>query len=98
MFGVSRTSAGIKERKHTMSLQNIIRAWKDADYRASLSEDERALLPEHPAGFIELDDTDLDLAAGGGNHIYPNPRSCGASINMPPLFVRGGRHDYRTGL
>ena len=29
---------------------DIVRAWKDEEYRASLSEEERGLLPEHPAG------------------------------------------------
>jgi mersacidin/lichenicidin family type 2 lantibiotic len=43
-----------------MSIQDIIRAWKDADYRQSLSEDEQALLPEHPAGVIELHAGDLE--------------------------------------
>jgi mersacidin/lichenicidin family type 2 lantibiotic len=54
-----------KGRK-TVSQQQIIRAWKDVEYRAGLSEAERALLPEHPAGLIELSDTDLDDVAGGG--------------------------------
>jgi mersacidin/lichenicidin family type 2 lantibiotic len=35
---------------------DIIRAWKDPEYRLSLSEAERALLPGHPAGFMELTD------------------------------------------
>ncbi|HEX6292734.1 MAG TPA: mersacidin/lichenicidin family type 2 lantibiotic [Herpetosiphonaceae bacterium] len=48
-----------------MSIENIIRAWKDEEYRASLSETERAALPEHPAGLVELTDEELDLAAGG---------------------------------
>jgi mersacidin/lichenicidin family type 2 lantibiotic len=48
-----------------MSLENIIRAWKDADFRHTLSENERALLPEHPAGSIELTDTELGKVAGG---------------------------------
>jgi mersacidin/lichenicidin family type 2 lantibiotic len=47
-----------------MSKLDIIRAWKDEDYRASLSDAERAMLPPHPAGLIELTDTDLDRAAG----------------------------------
>lgn len=49
-----------------MSRQDIIRAWKDEDYRASLSEAERNSLPKNPAGFIELTDDDLQLAAGAG--------------------------------
>jgi mersacidin/lichenicidin family type 2 lantibiotic len=46
-------------------IEKIIRAWKDEDYRASLSEAERALLPEHPAGLIELSDDELAKLAGG---------------------------------
>lgn len=48
-----------------MSHEDIIRAWKDEEYRMSLSEAERACLPAHPAGLIELSDTDLDLVTGG---------------------------------
>jgi mersacidin/lichenicidin family type 2 lantibiotic len=48
----------------TMSVLNTIRAWKDAEYRQSLSPAERALLPEHPAGLIELSDADLNAAGG----------------------------------
>ena len=48
-----------------MSTLNIIRAWKDREYRLTLSEAERAALPEHPAGAIELPDGALDGAAGG---------------------------------
>jgi mersacidin/lichenicidin family type 2 lantibiotic len=48
-----------------MSRFNIVRAWKDAEYRRSLSEAERALLPDNPAGFIDLTDDDLDSIAGG---------------------------------
>lgn len=48
-----------------MSHQHIIRAWKDPEYRLSLSEAQQALLPPHPAGRIELTDADLDHIAGG---------------------------------
>ncbi|HEX6292733.1 MAG TPA: mersacidin/lichenicidin family type 2 lantibiotic [Herpetosiphonaceae bacterium] len=48
-----------------MSIENIIRAWKDEEYRASLSETERVALPEHPAGLVELADEDLGVVAGG---------------------------------
>ena len=36
-----------------MTTQNIIRAWKDPEYRNSLSASERALLPANPAGRLE---------------------------------------------
>jgi mersacidin/lichenicidin family type 2 lantibiotic len=48
-----------------MSHLNIIRAWKDEHYRASLTNAERNLLPDNPAGFIDLTDADLQAAAGG---------------------------------
>ena len=48
-----------------MSHLDIIRAWKDDEYRLSLSEAERAQLPEHPAGLIELEDEALGAVAGG---------------------------------
>lgn len=59
-----------------MSNVDIIRAWKDEAYRLSLSDEERAALPENPAGMIEL--TDLDLAeVAGGNYIEPtDAHSC----------------------
>jgi mersacidin/lichenicidin family type 2 lantibiotic len=45
--------------------ESIIRAWKDPEYRQSLSQEEQALLPENPAGAIELTDEELDMVAGG---------------------------------
>jgi mersacidin/lichenicidin family type 2 lantibiotic len=41
---------------------DIIRAWKDAEYRNSLSEAERAALPPNPAGIVELSDDDMHIA------------------------------------
>ena len=43
----------------------IVRAWRDPEYRASMSEAERSLVPDHPAGAIELSDADLTNSAGG---------------------------------
>jgi mersacidin/lichenicidin family type 2 lantibiotic len=43
---------------------DIVRAWKDASYRHSLSEEELALLPSNPAGEIELTDADLETVNG----------------------------------
>lgn len=47
-----------------MSTLDVIRGWKDEEYRLSLSKDQRAMLPEHPAGVIELADDELDAAGG----------------------------------
>jgi mersacidin/lichenicidin family type 2 lantibiotic len=48
-----------------MFRDKIIRAWKDPEYRANLSEEELDTLPQNPAGAIELTDEELDLAVGG---------------------------------
>jgi mersacidin/lichenicidin family type 2 lantibiotic len=59
-----------------MNRVDIIRAWKDEEYRLSLSEEERAQLPPHPAGLIKLDETQLsDLKGLGGTHAcHTQPR------------------------
>jgi len=54
--------------------EQIVRSWKNEDYRLSLSVDEQALLPENPAGLIELSDQEL-LGIDGGSDI-------GVSINV----------------
>ena len=52
-----------------MSKQNIIRAWKDETYRRSLSEAERAALPENPVGRVDLDVlTAAEMAEINGGH------------------------------
>ncbi|HEY9674770.1 MAG TPA: mersacidin/lichenicidin family type 2 lantibiotic [Waterburya sp.] len=48
-----------------MSHEDIIRAWKDEEYRTNLSEEERAQLPKNPAGLIDLTDAEMDAVAGG---------------------------------
>lgn len=60
-----------------MSRQKVIRAWKDPEYRSKLSNAERELLPEHPAGVINLSDTDLEAAAGGQASTYNTWTSLG---------------------
>jgi mersacidin/lichenicidin family type 2 lantibiotic len=47
---------------------DFVRAWKDADYRNSLCEEQKALLPDNPAGDIDLTDLNyeqLDAVVGG---------------------------------
>lgn len=44
---------------------DIIRAWTDEDYRMSLTDEQRALLPAHPAGPLELTDEHLKSIVGG---------------------------------
>lgn len=49
-----------------MSNFDIIRAWKDEDYRNSLSDEQQSQLPENPAGIIELPNEVTQSLAGGG--------------------------------
>jgi mersacidin/lichenicidin family type 2 lantibiotic len=65
-----------------MSKLDIIRAWKDEEYRNSLSPAQRASLPANPAGLSELNHDAMAsvnggayerLAARGGLTIQPQP-------------------------
>lgn len=59
-----------------MKPSDYIRAWKDPDYRASLSAEQRAALPEHPCAEIELGDEDLALVAGAGTNAVGTAGCC----------------------
>jgi mersacidin/lichenicidin family type 2 lantibiotic len=56
-----------------MSHNEIIRAWRDEDFRNSLSEEQRSQLPDNPAGIIELSDEDMQFVAGGQNTVGDKP-------------------------
>jgi mersacidin/lichenicidin family type 2 lantibiotic len=47
-----------------MNKNDVIRAWKDPFYRATLSQEAQAALPQHPAGITELRDGQLVTATG----------------------------------
>jgi mersacidin/lichenicidin family type 2 lantibiotic len=49
-----------------MSQVNVVRAWKDEEYRRGLTEAERAGLPDNPAEFLEQTEAELERAVGGG--------------------------------
>jgi mersacidin/lichenicidin family type 2 lantibiotic len=61
---------------------NLVKAWKDEEYRSSLSEAERAMLPENPAGNLELTDAELELVAGGYRRRSSSSVSCFFTINV----------------
>jgi mersacidin/lichenicidin family type 2 lantibiotic len=56
-----------------MLTENVIRAWKDKEFRNSLSEAEQAALPAHPSGITELDMPALDNVAAA---YAPGPTAC----------------------
>jgi mersacidin/lichenicidin family type 2 lantibiotic len=64
----------VTENEAREATEKVIRAWKDEEYRASLSEAERALLPEHPSGLNELSEAELEQLAGGGGVFKDTPK------------------------
>jgi len=61
-----------------MSDFDVVRAWKDAKYRRSLSPQQLARLPANPAGLVELTDSELKTAGGlsGGGGIQTTAPNC----------------------
>lgn len=52
-----------------MSIENIINAWRDEEYRESLDDAQRAELPESPIGPIDLSEDELEDVDGGSQSI-----------------------------
>jgi mersacidin/lichenicidin family type 2 lantibiotic len=73
-----------------MNKELIIRAWKDPAFRASLSSEERAALPESPSGqpMTELDDSELRNVSGG---IPPETAAIICCPTMRPRCTAGRR-------
>ena len=44
---------------------DVERAWKDEEYRNSLTPEQLAQLPPNPAGDVEISEDDLDNVSGG---------------------------------
>lgn len=63
-----------------MTKLNIVRAWKDAAYFASLSDAEKALVPENPAGSVMID-SELTEVVGG--------RSAAGSVRLAASCTGG---------
>jgi mersacidin/lichenicidin family type 2 lantibiotic len=76
----------------TISGKDVIRAWKDADYRESLSAEDRAALPNHPAGLVDLSDIELELVRGaaeatGWERCDITPTSISAGLAHPCQYT-----------
>lgn len=69
-----------------MNIKDIIRAWRDSNYRESLTEEQRALLLENPLGEA-LSEEELD-SVGGGYWFTCCPNSslglCSRDCLLPP--------------
>ena len=48
-----------------MSHREIVRAWKDEEYRSNLNSRHRAMLPDNPAGATDISDEELAGVGGG---------------------------------
>ena len=55
-----------------MTNEAIIKAWKNEQYRHTLSISEQAQLPAHPVGLVELDDSIL-TGVSGAEEEFQNP-------------------------
>ncbi len=66
-----------------------IRAWKDPKFRAEMSADDKAGLPDNPAGqpIDEMNDEDLDSVAGGGLPTQSGGNVCTLTTECPVLSV-----------
>jgi mersacidin/lichenicidin family type 2 lantibiotic len=52
-----------------MSNVDVVRAWRDPQYRRGLSGAELAMLPRHPAGSVEISERALSESSGAGRSI-----------------------------
>lgn len=52
-----------------MDREEIIRAWKNPMFRASLDSRQLSALPANPAGMMELTDADLEAINGGATTV-----------------------------
>jgi mersacidin/lichenicidin family type 2 lantibiotic len=51
----------------TPTTARVVRAWKDADYRDRLASEERAAMPDHPAGISPLSNAEIAEVVGGSS-------------------------------
>ncbi|TAE61612.1 MAG: mersacidin/lichenicidin family type 2 lantibiotic [Nostocales cyanobacterium] len=74
-----------------MSNVDIVRAWKDEEYRHSLSAEQREQLPVNPAGLVELDDEDMSSVSGGcttcGDPFHTPIWSCKKPIGFEEISI-----------
>lgn len=61
---------------------DVVRAWRDEEYRNSLTEEERACLPENPAGMAVVEDSVLKTISGGCGG-YPNSTAVHSCVVYP---------------
>jgi|RhiMetdeSRZDD1v2_1073273.scaffolds.fasta_scaffold236698_3 mersacidin/lichenicidin family type 2 lantibiotic len=76
-----------------MTTEQLVRSWKDEEYLLTLSAEEQALLPDNPAGMVELSDEDLMGVEGGSDTwlvcslIVTAAATLGFSISMGVSYI-----------
>ena len=53
-----------------MTRKDVIRAWRDGEFHASLTDEQRAAMPDSPASVIDLGDDVLATISGGCSYEY----------------------------
>ena len=74
-----------------MSTLDVIRAWKDEEYRASLGGSELGALPANPTGMIDLSEIELSGIAGGTDGTFPT--GCIPTCTLQGCPTIGGTYD-----
>ena len=77
-----------------MSPDQIVRAWKDADYSACLTPEAAAALPANPVGRIDLSDAALDVAGGDMAIRTEYVETLGCCEG----FTQAGKCDFTVGI
>ena len=73
-----------------MSPNQIVRAWKDADYRADLAAGAGAPVPSSPVGDIDLADSLLELSGGESRTEWLESLGCCQG------FTQDGKCDFTS--
>ena len=77
-----------------MSKLDVIRAWKDEQYRSSLKGLELGALPPNPAGMIDLSEVELGAVAGGTDGTMPT--GCIPACTQNNCLSLGGVTDFES--
>jgi mersacidin/lichenicidin family type 2 lantibiotic len=59
-FGVRPEHIINSRKENQMPTMEIVKAWKDEEYRDTLTMEQLAQLPEHPSGIIEFEQPQLE--------------------------------------
>lgn len=84
-----------------MKKETIIRAWRDPEFRESLTSEERSALPDCPAGqsITELDEEALARAVGGALAVaFDDIGTCYCSLYTGPRTLTFTRTNTLTSV